>query len=95
MMASPKTVPPNSTAMAEQGAALEADGKSPTDNTTMGDRDEDVAVSHATAAIEQYLMVNAPIYPVLHQLRAKVSDLRARFAFGRFRSRGVNAVWTF
>lgn len=57
------------------------DGRMSITNASKEDPDDDVAVRHAIAAIEQYLTDNAPVYRELQQLRAKVSDHRAILTF--------------
>lgn len=63
-----------------QATAESEDGKMPARDTILNEPGEDSVVLHAIVTIEQYLMDNAPVYQELQQLRAKVSDFRARQA---------------
>lgn len=79
-MASPKTDYRVLRDQTNQAAAEAENGKIPTGDTIVGQPGDDSVVLNAIAAIEQYLMDNAPVYQELQQLRAKVSDFRARQA---------------
>lgn len=79
-MASPKTQPKVLKDQTNQATAEAEDSKMPARDTILEEPGEDSVVSHAIVVIEQYLMDNAPVYQELQQLRAKVSDFRARQA---------------
>lgn len=79
-MASSNTEPKVLKDQTNQATAEAEDGKMPARDTILDEPGEDSVVSHAIVVIEQYLMDNAPVYRELQQLRAKVSDIRARQA---------------